>query len=114
MRESTSVRAFAPVMFAKVQAVSEGHNVPTSAVGSSRDYFELRAWKIAKGNPWDESSETIKERVCVLGNTVKTNLFGDDDAVGRIVRIGSYPFASSRCSRARGSRPSAATKTTSS
>jgi putative ABC transport system permease protein len=92
VRESTSIRAFAPVSFAKVQVVAEGRNVSTSVVGTTRPYFELRAWHIAKGAPWEESSENTKERVCVLGNTVKESLFGDQDAVGRIIRVGNYPF----------------------
>lgn len=92
VRESTSIKAWAPQMRATVQIVSEGKNSATSAIGSTRAFFDIRAWAIDKGEIWSESSETIKEKVCVLGATTRTNLFGTDDPVGRSVRIGRYSF----------------------
>ena len=44
------------------------------------------------GGLWQESDNIIKAKVCVLGTTVATSLFGNDDPVGRTVRIGRAPF----------------------
>ncbi len=91
-RESSSVAAWAPVNFAVVQASADGTNVSTSATGTLRSYFAVRDWKFIQGEPWDESAERTKERVCVLGTTTKASLFGDQDAVGRTLRVGKHPF----------------------
>ena len=34
----------------------------------------------------------MKTKVCVVGKTVVTNLFGTDDPVGRTIRIGRSPY----------------------
>ena len=92
VRESTSVRAWAPMRRAPVQAVFEGRSVATSAIGTSRAYLDVRAWKIGRGEVWDESAESVKEKVVVLGATVKNNLFGTIDPIGYQVRLGRYTY----------------------
>jgi putative ABC transport system permease protein len=92
VRESTSVRAFAPVRRAPVQAVFEGRAVSTNAIGSNRSYLDVRAWKLDKGDIWEESSEHVKEKVCVIGSTVRTNLFGPLDPVGHTLRIARHTY----------------------
>lgn len=90
--DSTSVKAWAPLQVATANVVAEGENISTSILGSTRAFFEIRAWVLAKGDPWDETSETIKERVCVLGAGAKTKLFGGGDAIGQSVRIGRHAY----------------------
>jgi len=34
----------------------------------------------------------VAAKVCVLGSEVKTNLFGDEDPIGKIIRINKIPF----------------------
>ena len=91
-REATSVKAWAPVMRAPVQAVYEGRSVASNAIGSTLPYFEVRSWKLARGEAWQESAETLKEKVCVLGSTLATSLFGTLDPVGRRIRVGRHTF----------------------
>jgi putative ABC transport system permease protein len=91
-REATGVNLWAPANFAAVQIAVDGNNASTTAVGTLRTYFAVRNWPLAQGEPWDEASERTKERVCVLGATTKLALFGNEDAVGRTVRIGKHPF----------------------
>ena len=40
------------------------------------------ALRVAKGANWTESDETLKTKVCLVGATVVTNLFGTADPVG--------------------------------
>ncbi|MCC6647231.1 MAG: ABC transporter permease [Polyangiaceae bacterium] len=91
-REATSVKLWAPVMRAPIQAVYEGRSVASNAIGSTAAYLEVRSWKLARGEVWPLSSETLKEKVCVLGSTLATNLFGPLDPVGRRLRIGRHTF----------------------
>ena len=92
VREATSIRAFAPMRRSPVQAVFEGRNTATNAIGTNRAYLEVRSWKIQRGEMWEESAETIKEKVCVIGTTVRDNLFGSADPIGQTMRIGRYAF----------------------
>ncbi len=41
---------------------------------------------------FDELEEKQCARVCLIGRTVATNLFPNDDPVGRTIRIGNMPF----------------------
>src|SRR5262249_45220155 len=44
------------------------------------------------GEMWTEHDESSKAKVCVLGTTAVKHLFGDEDPIGRMIRIGRYPF----------------------
>jgi putative ABC transport system permease protein len=92
VRESSSVKAVAPLLMGYLQVSWQDSNVSTQIVGSTLDFFEVRAWNAQAGNLWPASAETLGDRVCVLGRTIQLSLFGDQDAVGRSVRIGRYPF----------------------
>ena len=91
-REAVSVAAVAPVLRAQAQFVYMDKNVSTSALGTNRDYFTVRSWKVKDGAMWDESDEALKSKVCLLGTTVKTNLFGDVDPIGHYIRVDRYNY----------------------
>jgi putative ABC transport system permease protein len=92
LREATSIKAWAPLRRSPVQAVFEGRNAATNAIGSNRSYLEVRAWKLGSGAIWEESSESVKEKVCVIGTTVRDALFGSLDPIGRMIRIGRHSY----------------------
>jgi putative ABC transport system permease protein len=92
LRDATSVRAVVPFLQSQAQIVVGDKNVLTNVVASSRRYLEVRGFFLADGANFTETDEHVKAKVCLLGNTVKENLFGGGDAVGQIVRIGRYPF----------------------
>jgi putative ABC transport system permease protein len=77
---------------APAQLVVADRNTNTAVIGTTRDYLKVRSYEVAKGDMWSEADERLKTKVCVLGSTVAETLFGNEDPVGRIVRIGKYPF----------------------
>src|SRR5262249_9251137 len=91
-REAVSIAHVAPANRARAQIVRGDKNTSTSVVGSTTEFFIVRNWPVAKGVPWTESDETLKAKVCVIGTTVKKNLFGSEDPIGQTVRIGRYPY----------------------
>ncbi len=91
-REAISVVAVAPVLRATVQIIAGERNWSTQALGSTRAFFPVRKWAVERGAMWDEHDEATKAKVCVLGTTVARELFGDEDPVGRNVRMGSHVF----------------------
>jgi putative ABC transport system permease protein len=102
-REAVSITAVAPYLQTSGQVVYGDKNVQTEIYGVGLGYFPIRKWVVARGEAWQESDDLIKAKVCVLGSTVKENLFGNEDAVGRTVRVGRSPFRVIGVLEARGS-----------
>jgi putative ABC transport system permease protein len=90
--EAPAVEKSAPLLFSSAQVAWRDANTPTMIVGTKRAFLDIRRWKIATGALWGVSSETLGEKVCVIGVSVKTNLFGAEDPVGQVLRIGRHPF----------------------
>jgi putative ABC transport system permease protein len=90
--EVDGVAASAPVLDGFSLVAYEDANTSAMLVGTTLEYFEARSWDLASGSPWNPSSEVVGERVCVVGQTIKQELFGVEDPVGRTLRIGRYPF----------------------
>jgi putative ABC transport system permease protein len=91
-RDAVSVTHVAPWLNAFGQVVYADKNVQTMLVGTTSEYFPIRRFEVWKGEMWTESDETLKTKVCLIGQTVADKLFGTGDPVGRTIRIGRYPF----------------------
>ena len=87
------VSAVSPTVNVSSQLIRENRNWNTRISGVSSDMPEIRNWNVAEGRFFEESEQRSSARVCVIGATVKSHLFEDDeDAVGKTVRIGAMPF----------------------
>jgi len=84
-REAVSITAVAPYLQTSGQVVYGDKNVQTQLYGVGLNYIPIRKWVVGKGEAWQESDELIKSKVCLLGATVATNLFGTEDPIGRTV-----------------------------
>ncbi|HEY8078484.1 MAG TPA: ABC transporter permease [Labilithrix sp.] len=91
-REAVSVAAVAPALRTRAQVVAGERNWSTSVIGTTRAFFPVRKWPVKTGAPWDEHDEASKSKVCVIGSTVADKLFGEEDPVGRSLRLGRYTF----------------------
>jgi putative ABC transport system permease protein len=91
-REDSSIAAVSPALRARAQLVYSDRNWSTDINGVTLPFFEVRNWKLSRGETWTERDELLKTKVCVIGTTVQRELFGTDDPVGHIVRIGRYPY----------------------
>ncbi|MBX3209763.1 MAG: ABC transporter permease [Labilithrix sp.] len=92
VREAVSVTAVAPALRSRAQIVAGEKNWSAQVIGSTRSFFPVRSWHVARGAEWDEHDEATKAKVCILGTTVATRLFDTEDPVGRSVRIGRHAF----------------------
>ena len=73
------------------QLVHAESNWSSQWLGVQPDYFEINGWRLAAGDGLG-AGEANAGKTVVLGETVRRELFGDDDAVGSTVRIGRVPF----------------------
>ncbi|HEY6557318.1 MAG TPA: ABC transporter permease [Polyangiaceae bacterium] len=105
LRESSGIATVAPLLRGFNQISWRDANVSTQVMGSKLAFFQVGAWTIASGQLWPASAENVAEKVCVIGHSVKLNLFGDEDPVGHTLRIGRYPFTVTGVLTAKGQGP---------
>ncbi|MCD6671443.1 MAG: ABC transporter permease [Burkholderiaceae bacterium] len=84
------VAAVAPEVRASVTAVAEGRNWSTSVSGTTNEYFQTNSWTLAAGRLFSQAELDAGSSVCVIGATVRRELFGDDDPLGRAVRVKTF------------------------
>ncbi len=92
VREATSIAMVVPFSAAAAQVIFQDKNWPTQAMGVTKNYWPVRKFDFARGQSWTDNDELLKTKVCVIGDTVRENLFGSTDPVGQYIRIGRYPF----------------------
>jgi putative ABC transport system permease protein len=85
--EIRGVKAVAPQSNSGTQAIYGNSNWSTTVTGTNDKFIEVRDWPIASGRNFTESELRGGAAVCILGNTVKQELFGDQDPVGQSIRL---------------------------
>ena len=87
------VATVSPSVNVNAQLIRENKNWNCRVTGVSFDFPEIRNWNIGEGRFFEESEQRLCSRVCVIGTTVKSNLYEEGDRIiGSVIRIGSMPF----------------------
>jgi len=81
------VRAVAPQAQASVLAVHNAANWQTNVAGTTGQFFTAQQWPLTGGRIWTDAEEQSGKAVCVIGNTVRQNLFPNDNPVGQNFRV---------------------------
>jgi len=91
MKGASAAGYAAPLDRTVVQVVLDNQNWLTTVYGSTPDFFAIREWVIARGRFFNSSESDSGAKVCVLGQTVATQLFGSSEPLGQVVRVKSMP-----------------------
>jgi putative ABC transport system permease protein len=91
-QECPAVMYVSPSVNARAQTVYGNKNWNTSISGTGARYPEVRNWDVEFGAYFDDNMVKSAAKVCVLGADVKTNLFEDEDPVGKVIRVKKIPF----------------------
>jgi putative ABC transport system permease protein len=86
-REVPALAAVAPAATQAVTTVVGNKNWSTSATGSDNDYLAARSWSVAAGRAFTEGELRAGKAVCILGETVRRELFGTQEPLGQRVRM---------------------------
>jgi putative ABC transport system permease protein len=73
------------------QIVYANQNWFTQYRGVSPEYFDIKRWVIEEGAPFTADDVERVADVCVIGRTVREQLFGADDPVGKVIRVKDFP-----------------------
>lgn len=70
-----------------------GYNSKVSpVVGVEPDFFSIKSWPVAAGEPFDAEDLRRSARVVLVGHGVARDLYGDGDPVGQRLFINRVPF----------------------
>jgi putative ABC transport system permease protein len=82
---AASLRGSSQIVFAE-------NNWSTQWQGVQPDHFAINGWTIASGSEFEPRAYSGGGKTVILGETVRRELFGDDDPLGQTIRIGRVPF----------------------
>lgn len=85
--EITGLRLDAPSAGASGRIVAGNRNWSAGVTGADHEYLEIRNWTFALGRTFTEAEERAGASVCILGETVRRELFDDGDPVGAHIRV---------------------------
>jgi putative ABC transport system permease protein len=91
-REVQTVAYVSATIRTVAQVIYGNQNWSTSIQGGEVDWPLIRSWNLALGQFFTDQDNRSASKVCVLGQTVKMNLFGDEDPIGKTIRIKNIPF----------------------
>ncbi len=81
------IAAVAPEARTGATLVANGRNWTSVAVGSTNDWLITGNWKLGQGREFTEEEMRAGAAVCLIGETVRRELFGKADAVGAQLRV---------------------------
>jgi putative ABC transport system permease protein len=90
--EVDGVDMAAPMVRGNAQVVYGNKNWLPRFTGTTPDYLSIRNWPIESGSVFSEEDMLLNRKVVLLGKTVAKELFGEQYAVGQMVRIKHIPF----------------------
>ena len=82
--------AVAPTANKSVTVVYGANNWSTTITGSTDAYFTAGNWHLASGRVFTETEQRAGKAVCVIGETVRKELFGQQSALGNELRVSNF------------------------
>ncbi|KAB2933545.1 MAG: FtsX-like permease family protein [Leptonema illini] len=89
VHEVPSVLAAAPTTAKGMVVVYGARNWTTSVTGTTNDYFKIRDMSVTGGRIFSEAEQDGGKLSCVIGETVRRELFGSADPIGERIRLGT-------------------------
>jgi putative ABC transport system permease protein len=91
-REVPGVIGVSEEVVSTTQVAAGNQNWFTRIYGESADYFDIRQWPLADGAPFTSQDVRSANKVCVIGRTTATQIYGNENPIGQILRIKEVPF----------------------
>lgn len=92
IRNLPNISYAAPLVNTSYLVVNGNKNWTTRIYGCTEDYATLSSLSVSEGRFWTDKEYNARARVCIIGKTVATSLFGEESPIGQKVRINGNPF----------------------
>ncbi len=89
-QQVAGLHAVAPETRRSASVVVGSRNWSTVVTGSSTEYFAAAGWTLAAGRVFGASEERAGRAVCVIGETLRRELFGGADPIGERMRVDKF------------------------
>ncbi|MCR4281599.1 MAG: ABC transporter permease, partial [Bauldia sp.] len=86
-RQVQGIRVVAPTASSQMTAIYGNLNHAMGVTGTDNRYLVARNWALASGREFSDAELQSGSAVCVLGGTVRTALFADNDPIGAGIRL---------------------------
>ncbi len=86
----SSLQVVAPVAGSSVTLVAGNNNWSASINGTTNAYLIAGNWKLAAGREFLDDEERAGKAVCIIGATVKKELFGSRNPLGDEIRVKTF------------------------
>lgn len=83
----TGVRAVAPIAQKQTTIIAGSENRSTLVRGVDNEYFTAQSWELESGRLFTEPELRSGRALCIVGATVRKQLFGGADPVGHGMRV---------------------------
>jgi putative ABC transport system permease protein len=81
----------APVAQRAEIVVAGNQNHSTQITGTDNNYFEVRDWPPVAGRSFTEAEIRTGRPACIIGQTIRTTLFGSQNPLGTEIRVRDVP-----------------------
>ncbi|MBK6738052.1 MAG: ABC transporter permease [Haliea sp.] len=81
------LRIVAPQTSAQATAIYEAQNWSTTVAGTTNGYFHASNLELAAGRIFSDAELAAGKSVCVIGETVRANLFRNAESLGKSLRL---------------------------
>ena len=82
-----SLQVVAPTVSRSVTLVAGNNNWSSSINGTTNDYLIAGNWKLAAGREFLDDEERAGKAVCIIGETVRKELFDNRNPLGDEIRV---------------------------
>ena len=104
-REVPGVTAVSEEVVSTSQVSAGNQNWFTRIYGESPEYFDIRRWPLSDGAIFTPQDVRSANKVCVIGRTTASQVFGSENPIGQILRIKGVPFLVTGVLTAKGLSP---------
>ena len=85
------IKSVSPNVDGNIQIIYANQNWYTRYRGVSPEYFDIARWYIDQGAAFSQDDVDRAADVCVIGRTVRDQLFGVEDPIGKVMRVKDLP-----------------------
>lgn len=100
--EIRGLRIVAPFAAQQGRVAARNVNWTVRIVGTEPSYFQAQGWSVASGRLFSEDETYNGKPVCIIGETVRSRLYGKADGVGEYMRVGAVACTVAGVLKARG------------
>jgi putative ABC transport system permease protein len=92
LSQVSSIKSVSPNVDGTVVVASGNLNWTTHFRGITPEFLSIRSWEVSEGDPFTAEDVAHAANVCLIGQALRRQIFGEDNAVGKYIRVNNQLF----------------------